>query len=100
MVIDWILKKERRKRPSGPIPPEIRLKAVWTGEILVPVSFMVLSLSQIGNNTLWAGWSTHLWILYSIQCSLEWCSDWNGYWMFWYSSDYGMFYHFSLLLFS
>jgi len=36
MVVDYIIKRERQKR-GGEVEPEARLKAIWTGEILVPV---------------------------------------------------------------
>jgi hypothetical protein len=38
MVCDAILKRERRKLGGRDPPPEARLKAIWTGEILLPVS--------------------------------------------------------------
>jgi hypothetical protein len=37
MVIDYITKRERQKQGEN-VEPEVRLKAIWTGEILVPVS--------------------------------------------------------------
>ena len=37
IVVDYIIKRERRRR-GGDVEPEARLKAIWTGEILVPVS--------------------------------------------------------------
>ena len=40
MVVDRIIKRERQKR-GGNVEPEVRLKAIWTGEILVPVSLLI-----------------------------------------------------------
>jgi len=37
IVVDAIMNRERRKR-GGDVEPEVRLKAIWTGQILVPVS--------------------------------------------------------------
>lgn len=37
MVVDAIVKRERRRLGGVDPPPEARLKAIWTGEILVPV---------------------------------------------------------------
>jgi MFS family permease len=37
IVVDRIIKRERQKRGEN-VEPEVRLKAIWTGEILVPVS--------------------------------------------------------------
>ena len=38
IVVDWIIKRERQKRGGEDVAPEVRLKAIWTGEVLVPVS--------------------------------------------------------------
>lgn len=37
MVVDNIIRRERQKRGEQ-VEPEVRLTAIWTGEILVPVS--------------------------------------------------------------
>jgi hypothetical protein len=37
IVVDYIIKRERQKHGEN-VEPEVRLKAIWTGEILVPVS--------------------------------------------------------------
>ncbi|KAF8519537.1 MFS general substrate transporter [Gautieria morchelliformis] len=40
MVIDYITKRERQKH-GGNDEPEVRLRAIWTGEILVPVGLLL-----------------------------------------------------------
>ena len=40
-VIDYIVKRERRKIGGRDPEPEVRLKAIWTGEILVPVGLLI-----------------------------------------------------------
>jgi hypothetical protein len=64
MVIDMIVKRERRRLGGEDPPPEIRLKAIWTGEILIPVSL----LSQDTKYTVLikTGWIVDLRILHSI----------------------------------
>ena len=41
MVVDAIVKRERRLLGGVDPPPEARLKAIWTGEILVPVCWRI-----------------------------------------------------------
>ncbi|KAF8519538.1 MFS general substrate transporter [Gautieria morchelliformis] len=40
MVVDYIIKHERQKHKER-VEPEVRLKAIWTGEILVPVGLLM-----------------------------------------------------------
>ncbi|KAF8589440.1 MFS general substrate transporter [Ramaria rubella] len=40
MVVDRIVKRERQRR-GGDAEPEARLKAIWTGEFLVPVGLLM-----------------------------------------------------------
>ena len=41
MVVDWIVKHERKKLGGADPPPEVRLKAIWTGEFLVPAGLLI-----------------------------------------------------------
>ena len=41
MVVDAIVKRERRLLGGVDPPPEVRLKAIWTGEILVPAGLLI-----------------------------------------------------------
>jgi hypothetical protein len=40
MVVDAIIKRELRRSPDGQVYPKVRLQAIWTGAILVPVSML------------------------------------------------------------
>jgi MFS family permease len=40
-VVDYIVKRERRKLGGQDPEPEARLKAIWTGEILVPAGLLI-----------------------------------------------------------
>lgn len=46
IVVDRIVNKERRRKGESAVEPEARLKAIWTGEILVPVSDSILPSSE------------------------------------------------------
>ena len=52
MVLDAAVKKAARKNNTAP-PPEVRLKAIWTGEILVPAGLLIYGFTM--------QWRTH-WI--------------------------------------
>lgn len=41
MVVDYIVKRERRLLGGHDPQPEARLKAIWTGEILVPAGLLI-----------------------------------------------------------
>ena len=41
MVLDFIVKRERRLLGGRDPPPEVRLKAIWPGEILVPAGLLI-----------------------------------------------------------
>jgi hypothetical protein len=41
MVLDAIIKRARHKFAGANPPPEIRLKAIWTGAILVPAGLLI-----------------------------------------------------------
>ncbi|KAL9109782.1 MAG: hypothetical protein Q9227_005651 [Pyrenula ochraceoflavens] len=41
MVLDYIVKRERRLLGGRDPAPEVRLKAIWTGEILVPAGLLI-----------------------------------------------------------
>jgi hypothetical protein len=41
LVVDGIIVRERRRLGGIDPPPEARLKAIWTGEILVPVGLLI-----------------------------------------------------------
>ena len=41
MVVDAIVKRERKKLGGRNPDPEVRLKAIWTGEILVPAGLLI-----------------------------------------------------------
>lgn len=41
MVVDYIVKRERRVLGGRDPQPEVRLKAIWTGEILVPAGLLI-----------------------------------------------------------
>lgn len=41
MVLDAVVKAERKRLGGEDPPPEARLKAIWTGEILVPVGLLI-----------------------------------------------------------
>lgn len=43
IVVDRIVNRERRRKRESAVEPEARLKAIWTGEILVPVSNFYIS---------------------------------------------------------
>jgi MFS family permease len=40
-VVDYVVKRERRKLGGRDPEPEARLKAIWTGEILVPAGLLI-----------------------------------------------------------
>ena len=46
MVLDAIVKREIRKRNGEMPPPEVRLKAIWTGEILVPAGLLIYGFTM------------------------------------------------------
>ncbi|GME50247.1 MFS general substrate transporter [Neofusicoccum parvum] len=41
IVVDGIVKRERRKLGGRDPEPEVRLKAIWTGEILEPIGLLI-----------------------------------------------------------
>lgn len=41
LVVDAIVKREKRKMGGRDPPPEVRLKAIWTGEVMVPVGLLI-----------------------------------------------------------
>lgn len=41
MVVDAIVKREKRKLGGRDPEPEVRLRAIWTGEILVPTGLLI-----------------------------------------------------------
>lgn len=53
MVLDDMVKRETRNRNGVAPPPEVRLKAIWTGEILVPAGLLIYGFTM--------QWKTH-WI--------------------------------------
>ena len=46
MVLDGIVKKEIKKRNGKAPPPEVRLKAIWTGEIFVPIGLLIYGFTM------------------------------------------------------
>lgn len=52
LVLDAIVKKEMRKRID--FQPEIRLRAIWHGEILVPAGLLIYGFTM-QYKTLWVG---------------------------------------------
>ena len=46
MVLDAIVKREIKKRKGKAPPPEVRLKAIWTGEIFVPVGLLIYGFTM------------------------------------------------------
>lgn len=52
MVVDGIVKHERKKLGGRDPPPEVRLKAIWTGEILVPVGLLIYGFT-LTYRTVW-----------------------------------------------
>lgn len=69
MVVDRIMNRERQLRGKD-VEPEVRLKAIWTGEILVPVSSFTMPRRQRLMN-ICADRTPHVWIWCPIQCSLH-----------------------------
>lgn len=56
MVVDATVRRERRKLGGKDPEPKVHLQAIWTGEILVPVSKVNLERLKIlpnGRNTLY-----------------------------------------------
>jgi hypothetical protein len=41
MVLDGIIKRARRNFAGANPPPEIRLKAIWTGDLLIPAGLLI-----------------------------------------------------------
>lgn len=54
MVLDAVVKAERKKLGGADPPPEARLKAIWTGQILVPVGLLIYGFC-IQYNVHWIG---------------------------------------------
>jgi len=54
MVVDAIVIKERKRLCGRDPPPEARLKAIWTGEILVPAGLLIYGFC-IQYNVHWMG---------------------------------------------
>ena len=46
MVLDAIVKREIKKRNGETPPPEVRLKAIWTGEVLVPAGLLIYGFTM------------------------------------------------------
>lgn len=51
MVVDAIVKRERKKLGREP-EPEVRLRAIWTGEIMVPVGLLIYGFT-LTYRTIW-----------------------------------------------
>jgi len=54
MVLDAVVKAERKKLGGIDPPPEARLKAIWTGQILVPIGLLIYGFC-IQYNVHWIG---------------------------------------------
>lgn len=56
------------------------MKAVWTGELLVPVSLFGSVANCITDHSRYdsLGWPAHLWFWYSIRCSVARTYHWDG----------------------
>lgn len=52
MVVDYIVKRERRKLGGHDPEPEARLKAIWTGQILVPAGLLIYGFT-LQYRTVW-----------------------------------------------
>lgn len=55
MVIDAIVRRERHKLGGIDPPPEARLKAIWTGEILVPSGLLIYGFCIQYPGAAWIG---------------------------------------------
>lgn len=55
MVVDAIVKRERRRLGGVDPPPEARLKAIWTGEILVPAGLLIYGFCIQYKEAHWMG---------------------------------------------
>ncbi|EIN05190.1 MFS general substrate transporter [Punctularia strigosozonata HHB-11173 SS5] len=55
MVVDAIVKREMKKRPDGQVYAEVRLHAIWTGAILVPVGLLIYGFCIANAGVHWAG---------------------------------------------
>ena len=51
-VVDYIVRHERRRLNGRNPEPEVRLKAIWTGEILVPVGLLIYGFT-LQYHTVW-----------------------------------------------
>jgi len=51
-VVDLVVKRERRKLGGADPEPEVRLKAIWTGEILVPSGLLIYGFC-LSYKTVW-----------------------------------------------
>jgi MFS family permease len=54
MVVDSIVKRERKKRALANPPPEVRLKAIWSGAIICPAGLLIYGFS-VQYKTHWIG---------------------------------------------
>ncbi|KIJ51446.1 hypothetical protein M422DRAFT_43979 [Sphaerobolus stellatus SS14] len=61
IVVDRIINKERLKRGRN-VEPEARLKAIWTGELLVPVSLVHLRMVAEIITVYVLDWTAYVWI--------------------------------------
>lgn len=55
MVLDAVVKSERKKLEGADPPPEARLKAIWTGQILVPIGLLIYGFCIQYSNVPWIG---------------------------------------------